>query len=82
MEFGMEKCAMLTMRFRKKNITGMELPNQERMLGKKETYKYSEILEDTKQSEMVEKKKKKKKCISEEQENYLKAKLYCIPSKG
>ena len=49
MEFGIEKCAMLIMRSGKRQITErIEQPkNQERirMLGKKENYKYLEILE-------------------------------------
>ena len=43
MKFGMEKCAMLEMKDRKRHLTdGMELPNQDniRTLGEKETYKY------------------------------------------
>ena len=48
MEFGIEKCTMLIMRSRKRQISeGIELPNQDRirMLGEKETYKYLERLE-------------------------------------
>ena len=60
MEFGMEKCTK-----RKQHMTeGVELPNQEkaRMLGEKETYKYSGILEANtiKQGEMKERIKKSK----------------------
>ena len=43
-----EKCAMLIMRSRKRQMTeGIELPNQERIrtLEEKETYKYLDILE-------------------------------------
>ena len=62
MEFGIEKCAMLLMRSRKRHITeGFQLPNQViRTLGEKETFKYLVILEaDTiKQVEMKEKLKK------------------------
>ena len=57
---------------------GVELPNQViiRTLGKKETYKYSGILEpDT--FKQVEMKEKIKKSISEEPENCVKIKLYC-----
>ena len=48
MEFGIEKCAMQIMKSRKRHLTdGMELPSQDkiRTLGKKETYKYTDILE-------------------------------------
>ena len=48
MEFGIEKCTMLVMKSRKRNITdGMELPNQEKIRkpGEKETYIYLGILE-------------------------------------
>ena len=60
MEFGIEKCAMLVMKSGKRHMTeGIKLPNQVViwMLGEKETYKYSGILEaDTiKQVEMKEK---------------------------
>ena len=63
MEFGIEKCAMLVMKSRKRHLTdGIELPNQDksRTLGEKKTYKYLGILEvDTiKQEEMEEKIKK------------------------
>ena len=60
MGFGIEKCAMLTMKSAKSHMTDrMELPNQDkiRTLGENETYKYLRILEaDTiKQVEMKEK---------------------------
>ena len=60
MECGIEKCAVLVMKSRKRHITdGMELLNKEkiRTLGEKETYKYLGILEaDTiKQEEIKEK---------------------------
>ena len=60
MKFGLEKCAMLIMKSRKRQMTEeIELPNQEkiRMLEEKETYKYLGMLEaDTiKQVEMDEK---------------------------
>ena len=48
MEFGINKCAMLIMKSRKRETTKrIELPNQEsiRMFGEKENYKYLEILE-------------------------------------
>ena len=49
MEFGIEKCAMLIMKSRKRQMMkGVALPNQEKkikMLEEKETYKYLEILE-------------------------------------
>ena len=59
MEFGIEKCAVLVMKSRKRHMTeGVELRNQVviRTLGEKETYKYLGILEaDTiKQVEMKE----------------------------
>ena len=60
MEFGIEKCAILTMKSRKRHMTeGIDQPKQEkiRTLEEKESYKYLEILEvDTiKQVEMKEK---------------------------
>ena len=60
MEFGIEKCVLLIMKTRKRQITErIELPNQERirMLGEKENYKYLGILEANtmKQAEMKEK---------------------------
>ena len=48
MKFGIEKCAMLIMKSRKRLMTNrMELPNQEkiRMLREKEIYKFLGILE-------------------------------------
>ena len=46
MEFGIEKSAMPIMRSGKRHMAeGMELPNQEKMLGEKESYKYLGILE-------------------------------------
>ena len=48
MEFCIEKCAMLIMKGRKRQMTeGTELRNQEkiRTIGEKETYKYLGILE-------------------------------------
>ena len=64
MEFGIEKSAMLVMKSSKRHLTdGMELLSQDKIktLGKKETYKYLDILEaDTiKQVEMKGKIKKK-----------------------
>ena len=46
-EFGIEKCAILIMKSRRQMTERIELPNQEpiRMLGDKENYKYSAILE-------------------------------------
>ena len=69
-----EKCAMLIMRSRKRQMTEVrELPNQEqiRTLGEQEPYKYLGILEaDTiKQAEMKE---RMKKTISKERENFSK----------
>ena len=63
MEFGIEKCAMLVMKSRKRHLTdGIEILNQDkiRTLGEKRTYKYLGILEaDTiKQLKMKEKIKK------------------------
>ena len=63
MELVIEKCALLIMRNRKRQIMeGIELRNQEiiRAHGEKENYKYSGILEaDTiKQVEMKEKNKR------------------------
>ena len=60
MEFGIEKCAMLILKSRKRKITeGIELPNQDKIwtLEEKETYKYLGTLEaDTiKEVEMKEK---------------------------
>ena len=60
MEFGIEKCALLLMRNRKRQMTqGIKLLNQKRIrtLGEKNTYKYLEILEAViiKQAEMKEK---------------------------
>ena len=78
MEFSIEKCTMIVMRSRKRQITKeIELLNQERirMFGEKETYKYLGILDaDTKQTnederekkEKKKKKKRKKKSISDE----------------
>ena len=43
MEFGIEKCAMFTMKIEKRQITeGIYMPNQERIrtLGEKENHKY------------------------------------------
>ena len=59
MEFGIEKCAMLIMKSRKRNMTErMDLPNQEKILPReKETYKYLEA-DTIKQVEMKEKIKK------------------------
>ena len=51
LEFDRDKCAMLVMKSDKRHITeGIELPNQEKLrtFGEKETYKYLEILEDSK----------------------------------
>ena len=46
MEFGIVKCAMLTLKsWIIETMEGIELPNQERMHGEKENYKYLEILE-------------------------------------
>ena len=48
MEFGIEKCAILVMKSRKRHMTdGMELPNHNRIgtLEENETYKYLGILE-------------------------------------
>ena len=46
MEFGIEKCTWLIMRSGKREMTkGIEQPNQEKMLGEKETYNYLVILE-------------------------------------
>ena len=48
MEIGKEKGVMLVMKSGKRHVTnGLELPNQDkiRMLRKKETYKYVNILE-------------------------------------
>ena len=61
MEFGIEKCSMLIMRSRKRQMTeGIERPNQEkiRTLGEKETYEYLGILEadSIKKAKMKEKK--------------------------
>ena len=50
-KFGIEKCAMLVMKSRKRHLTdGMERPNQDkiRTLGEKETCKYLGILENQK----------------------------------
>ena len=63
MEFGIEKCALLVMKSRKRHITdGIELPNQDkiRTLAENETCKYLGILEaDTiKQVKMKNKIKK------------------------
>ena len=63
MVFGIEKCAMLVIKSRKRYVReGIELPNQDkiRTLGEKETYKYVGILQaDTiKQVYMKEKIKK------------------------
>ena len=60
MEFVIEKCSMLIMKSRKRQITErIELPNQEkiRILEETETYKYLGLLQaDTiKQAEMKEK---------------------------
>ena len=74
-EFGIEKCAMLIMRSRKRQLTvdRIELPNQEniRMLGQKEIYKYLRLLEAG-TIKQVEMKEKFKKSFSGKQENYLK----------
>ena len=48
MEFGIEKCATLSMKRGKRHPTdGMELPNQDkiRTLREKETYKYLDMME-------------------------------------
>ena len=71
MELGIEKCAMLKMKCRKREITeGIELSNQKsvRTMEKKENYKYNGILEadNIREEEMKYKKKNKKK---EHQEN-------------
>ena len=68
MEFGIEKCAMLFIKSRKRHMTDeMELPNHDkiRTLEENETYKYLGILEaDTiKQVQM-------KDTIRRERENY------------
>ena len=60
MEFGIEKCAMLVMKSRKRHLTdGMEQPNKDKIktLAENETYKYLGILEADiiKQAEMKEK---------------------------
>ena len=60
MEFSIEKCAMLVMKRRKRQVTdGMELPNKDKIktFAENETYKYLGILEaDTiKQVEMKQK---------------------------
>ena len=59
MEFGIEKCAKLVMKSRKRHIRDkLELLNHEVLLtlGEKETYKYLVILEtDTIKQEMKEK---------------------------
>ena len=47
MEFGIEKCALLVMKYGKQHLTdGIELPNQDkiRTLAENETYKYLRIL--------------------------------------
>ena len=63
-EFGIEKCAILIMLSRKRQMTErIELPNQEkiRMLGEKETCKYLGILEmDTIKQHSITYKTKKK----------------------
>ena len=71
MEFGIEKCAVLIMKSRKRQIMeGIELSSQEkiRTLRETETYKYLGILKaDTSRDE-----RKNLKCISGKQENFLK----------
>ena len=64
MDFGLQKCAMLIMRSRKRQMTeGIELLNQEKIrpFGEKETYKWLGKLEANtiKQAEMKEKFKNK-----------------------
>ena len=58
MEFGIEKCAMLIMKSRKREtMEGIELPNQEKIRMLRKKYKYSGILEANiiKQTETNEK---------------------------
>ena len=79
MEFGIEKCAMLIMKSRKRQMTeGIELANQEkiRTLGEKETYKLLGILEaDTiKHEEMKEPIKKE---YLRRMRKLLETKLHC-----
>ena len=74
MEFGIERCATLIMRYGKRHRTeGIELPNQEKIktLGEKETYKYLGTLEaDT--MKQLKMKEKFLKSILGEQESYSK----------
>ena len=55
MEFSIEKYVMLIEKSRKRQMIGTALPNQKRIrtLGKKETYKYLEILEDERKNKKV-----------------------------
>ena len=60
MKFAIEKCAMLILKSRKRNMMeGINLPNQEkiRTLREKETYKYLGILE----ADVIKKVKMKRK---------------------
>ena len=72
-EFGIEKCAVLIMKSRKRHLRNeMEQPNQGkiRTLREKETFKYLGVLEaDTNKPEKM--KKKFRKNISGEAESYL-----------
>ena len=58
MEFGIERCALLVMKSRKRHLTdGIELANQDKIktLTENETYKYLRILDTIKQVEMKNK---------------------------
>ena len=64
MDFGLEKCVMLKMKCRKRQIMEeIEIPNQERIriLGEKENYKYLRILE----LDIIKKEKMKEKIRKE-----------------